>query len=80
MTNIPASTQYRPWLKDELTRVDQEIYAMRREIGILQEGLNDLEVERSHLIDQLERLDQLYESEAIANLRRTNPGEHPWLM
>ena len=63
MTNIPASTQYRPWLKDELTRVDQEIYAMRREIGILQEGLNDLEVERSQLIDQLERLDQFYELE-----------------
>jgi hypothetical protein len=80
MTDITAPTQFRPWLKDELARVGREINEMRREIGILQEGLNDLEVERSHLIDQLERLDQLYESEAIANLRRTNPGEHPWLM
>ena len=80
MTNITAPTLYRPWLEEEIARLNQEINEMRREIGILQEGLNDLEVERSHLIDQLERLDQLYESEAIANLRRTNPGEHPWLM
>jgi chromosome segregation ATPase len=62
MTDIIAPIQCRPWLKDELARVDREITEMQREIGILQEGLDDLEIERSDLIDQLERLDQLYDS------------------
>jgi len=61
MTNITAPIQCRPWLKDELARVDREITAMQREIGILQEGLNDLEIERADLIDQLDQLDKLYE-------------------
>jgi hypothetical protein len=64
MTDITAPTQYRPWLKDGIARLDREINDMQREIGILQEGLNDLEIERSDLIDQLGRLDQFYESEA----------------
>ena len=63
MTNITAPIQCRPWLKDELARVDREITAMQREIGILQEGLNDLEIERADLLDQLGEFDQLYESE-----------------
>ena len=62
MTNITAPIQCRPWLKDELTRVDREITEMRREIETLEEGLNDLENERSDLIDQLKRLDELYDS------------------
>jgi hypothetical protein len=62
MTDITAPTQCRPWLKDELARVVREINEMRREIGILEEGLNDLENERSDLIDQLERLDELFDS------------------
>jgi hypothetical protein len=62
MTDIIAPIQCRPWLKDELARVDREINEMQREIGILQEGLSDLEIERADLIDQLERLDQLYDS------------------
>ena len=62
MTDITAPTQYRPWLKDELARVVREITAMRREIETLEEGLNDLENERSDLLDQLERLDELYDS------------------
>ena len=57
---ITASIQYRPWLKDELARVDQEIFTMQREIETLEEGLNDLEIERSDLIDQLDQLDKLY--------------------
>jgi hypothetical protein len=60
MSDITAPTQYRPWLKNELARVDQEIYAMQREIETLEEGLNDLEIERSDLIDQLDQLDKLY--------------------
>jgi len=63
MTNITAPTLYRPWLEDEIARLNQEINEMRREIGILQEGLNDREIERADLIDQLGRLDQFYESE-----------------
>ena len=62
MTDITAPTQYRPWLKDELARVVREITEMRREIDTLEEGLNDLENERSDLLDQLERLDELYDS------------------
>ena len=62
MTDITApTTKYRPWLKDELTRVDQEITEMQREIETLEERLNDLENERSDLIDQLDQLDKLYE-------------------
>jgi chromosome segregation ATPase len=61
MTNITAPTRYRPWLKDELARVDREITEMRREIETLEEGLNDLENERADLIDQLDQLDKLYE-------------------
>jgi hypothetical protein len=63
MTSITAPIQCRPWLKEELARVDREITEMQREIGILQEGLDDLEIERSDLVDQLERLDELYEHE-----------------
>ena len=63
MTNITAPTLYRPWLEEEIARLNQEINEMRREIGILQEGLNDREIERADLIDQLGRLDQFYESE-----------------
>jgi hypothetical protein len=62
MTDITPPTQYRSWLKDELARVVREITAMRREIETLEEGLNDLENERSDLIDQLKRLDELYDS------------------
>ena len=62
MTDITALIQYRPYLKNEIARLDREINDMQREIGILQEGLNDLEIERADLIDQLERLDQLYDS------------------
>ena len=62
MTDITALIQYRPWLKNEIARLDREINDMQREIGILQEGLSDLEIERADLIDQLERLDQLYDS------------------
>jgi chromosome segregation ATPase len=61
MSAITAPTQYRPWLKNELARVDQEINEMQREIETLEEGLNDLEIERSDLIDQLDQLDKLYE-------------------
>ena len=61
MSDITAPTQYRPWLKDELARVVREITEMRREIETLEEGLNDLENERSDLIDQLDQLDKLYE-------------------
>ena len=53
MTDITALIQYRPWLKNEIARLDREINAMRREIGILQEGLNDREIERADLLDQL---------------------------
>ena len=63
MTNITAPIQCRPWLKDEIARVNQEINEMQREIGILQEGLNDREIERADLLDQLGEFDQLYESE-----------------
>jgi chromosome segregation ATPase len=65
MTTITAPTRYRPWLKDELARVNREINEMRRAIDTLEEGLNDLENERSDLIDQLgqlDQLDQLYDS------------------
>ena len=62
MTDITALIQYRPYLKNEIARLDREINDMQREIGILQEGLSDLEIERADLIDQLERLDQLYDS------------------
>ena len=65
MTTITAPTRYRPWLKDELARVNREITEMRRAIDTLEEGLNDLENERSDLIDQLgqlDQLDQLYDS------------------
>ena len=61
MTDITPPTQYRSWLKDELARVVREITEMRREIDTLEEGLNDLENERSDLLDQLERLDELYD-------------------
>jgi len=56
MTDITALIQYRPYLKNEIARLDREINDMRREIGILQEGLNDLEIERADLLDQLGRL------------------------
>jgi hypothetical protein len=56
MTDITALIQYRPWLKNEIARLDREINDMQREIGILQEGLNDREIERADLIDQLGRL------------------------
>ena len=56
MTDITALIQYRPWLKNEIARLDREINDMQREIGILQEGLNDLEIERADLLDQLGRL------------------------
>jgi hypothetical protein len=44
MIDITALIQYRPRLKNEIARLDREINAMRREIGILQEGLNDREI------------------------------------
>ena len=53
MTDITALIQYRPYLKNEIARLDREINDMQREIGILQEGLNDLENERADLLDQL---------------------------
>ena len=69
MTNITAPTLYRPWLEEEIARLNQEINEMQREIGILLEGpkdrendreimillegLNDREIERSDLLDQL---------------------------
>jgi hypothetical protein len=53
MTDITALIQYRPWLKSEIARLDREINVMQREIGILQEGLNDREIERADLLDQL---------------------------
>ena len=56
MTDITALIQYRPYLKNEIARLDREINDMQREIGILQEGLNDLEIERADLLDQLGRL------------------------
>ena len=56
MIDITALIQYRPWLKNEIARLDREINDMQREIGILQEGLNDREIERADLIDQLGRL------------------------
>jgi len=56
MTDITALIQYRPYLKNEIARLDREINDMQREIGILQEGLNDREIERADLIDQLGRL------------------------
>ena len=56
MIDITALIQYRPRLKNEIARLDREINDMQREIGILQEGLNDLEIERADLLDQLGRL------------------------
>ena len=56
MTDITALIQYRPYLKNEIARLDREINDMQREIGLLQEGLNDLEIERADLLDQLGRL------------------------
>jgi hypothetical protein len=65
MTNVTAPIQCRPWLKDEITCLDWEIAEKQRDIEILQEGLDDLEIERADLIDQLDqldKLDQLYDS------------------
>jgi hypothetical protein len=62
MTNITAPIQCRPWLEDEIARLDWEIAEKQREIEILEEGVASLADERADLIGQLERLDQLYDS------------------
>jgi uncharacterized protein YlxW (UPF0749 family) len=53
-TTTSSVVDHKARLEAELTRLDKQVHEKRREIECLQEELNDLEVERSDLLDELD--------------------------
>jgi len=58
MTNITTATSFvgdrEARLRSELARLDKEIRETRQEVECLQERLDELEIERSDLLDELD--------------------------